>query len=248
MTDTETSQLRHLPDSPGELLAALPDTPRWLYARSLLRSGSASVQLGPSNDAALIADDTTAVLVGRADPDLLRDGLAGGRSASALLVHDDATAAARAALPNWSFRRFVVHAFATPVTSATAAPWGVIVSMPVDPVVLAGFPADIRTDAADAPAAAIRIVAGHPVAVCAVSDLTETWWDVGIDTVPTARRQGHATAVFTALAATMAAQGRQPIWAAYEDYPPSLALAARLGFRPMLRMGELTWPAAGSDT
>lgn len=40
----------------------------------------------------------------------------------------------------------------------------------------------------------------------------------------------------------MAAQGRQPVWAAYEDYPPSLALAAHLGFRPVARMTELLPP------
>ena len=40
----------------------------------------------------------------------------------------------------------------------------------------------------------------------------------------------------------MAAQGRQPVWAAYQDYPPSLALAARLGFRALARMAELVPP------
>ena len=115
-----------------------------------------------------------------------------------------------------------------------------IVSAPLDPAVLVGLPDDVRADAADAPAAAVRVVDGVPVAVCAVSDVTETLWDVGIDTVESARRQGHATVVFAALAAAMAAQGRQPVWAAYEDYAPSLRLAARLGFRPVARLIELS--------
>ncbi len=112
-------------------------------------------------------------------------------------------------------------------------------SAPLDPAVLTGLPADVRADAEDAPAAAVRVVDGVPVAVCAVSDLTEMWWDVRIDTIESARRQGHATAAFLAMAGVMAAQGRQPVWAAYEDYPPSLALAARLGFRPVARLAEL---------
>jgi len=119
---------------------------------------------------------------------------------------------------------------------------GVVVSTPLDPAVLAGLPDDVRADAADAPAAAVRYVDGVPVAVCAVSDLTESLWDVGIDTVAEARRQGHGTAVFCALAAAMAAHGRQPVWAAYEDYLPSMALAARLGFQPVARMAELVPP------
>lgn len=112
-------------------------------------------------------------------------------------------------------------------------------SDPLDPTVLVGLPDDVRADAADAAAAAVRFVDGVPVAVCAVSDLTETLWDVGIDTVAGSRRWGHATATFLALAAALATQGRQPVWAAYEDYAPSLALAARLGFRPVARMAEL---------
>ncbi len=40
----------------------------------------------------------------------------------------------------------------------------------------------------------------------------------------------------------MAAEGRQPVWAAYEDYPPSLLLAARLGFQPVAHMIELKPP------
>jgi len=98
---------------------------------------------------------------------------------------------------------------------------------------------------ADAAASAVRVVDGVPVAVCFVSDLTETLWDVGVDTIESARRQGHAAAVFIALAAAMAAQGRQPVWAAYEDYWPSLALAARLGFWPVARMVELVAPDGG---
>ena len=119
---------------------------------------------------------------------------------------------------------------------------GVLVSDPLDPAVLTGLPDNVCADAAQAPAAAVRVVGGAPVAVCFVADLTEGLWDVGIDTVPEAWRQRHGTAVFLALAGAMAEHGRQPVWAAYEDYPPSLAMAARLGFRPVARMAELTAP------
>ncbi len=78
------------------------------------------------------------------------------------------------------------------------------------------------------------------VALCAAGDVTETLWDVGIDTIQSYRRRGHASACFRALAAEMARQGRQPVWCAYEDYPPSLALAAKLGFTPVDRIAVLS--------
>lgn len=234
---------RPLPTDPLALLRVLPDAARWLYARSPLLDGAAEVRSG-GGDAVLVCDDTTAVLVGRADPQLLHS--LHGSSSRSLLVQDDAATDAQAVLAGWSLRAFVVHEHLEPYPSAPCPSPGVVVSAPLDAAVLAGLPADLRADHDAAAAAAVRVVDGEPVAVCAVSDLTETLWDVGIDTVATARRQGHASAVFRALAAVMAVQGRQPVWAAYEDYPPSLALAARLGFVPTVRMAELTPPAGAS--
>ena len=232
---------RALPADPAALAAALPDEARWVYARSLLLSGDAHVRSGTAGDGALVLDPATAVLVGRADLELLREALADPPQ-RALLLEEDALTGVRAALPGWTPRLIVVHRHPEPYPADTPPAPGVVVSAPLDPGVLAGLPADVRADAQDAPAAAVSVVDGVPVAVCAVSDMTETLWDVGIDTIKPARRQGHATAVFLALAAAMAAQGRQPVWAAYQDHPPSLALAARLGFRPVARMAELLPP------
>jgi GNAT superfamily N-acetyltransferase len=225
------------------LLTALPDIPAWLYARSLLRSGQAAVRGTLDAGAALVLDHEVAVLVGRPDRELIRETLAGSQPGPVLLVHGDVLADACSALPNWSVRPFIVHALPGPFQEHGPLATGVLVSDPLDPVVLTGLPDDIYADAAQAPAAAVRLVGGAPVAVCFVADLSEGLWDVGIDTVPEAWRQGHGTAVFLALATAMAEHGRQPVWAAYEDYPPSLAMAARLGFRPVARMAELTPPA-----
>ena len=236
-----------LPVDPAALAAALPDIPCWVYARSLLKSGASQVRLAADRDAALILDATAAALVGRPDPLLLREALAGDPPGPALLVQDDAVLAVRTVLPGWISRPFIVHALPQPYPANAPPAEGVIVSAPLDPTVLDGLPDDVRADALDAAAAAVRVVDGVPVAVCAVSDLTEGLWDVGIDTVEPARRQGHATAAFRALATAMAAQGRQPVWAAYEDYAPSLTLAARLGFRPVARMVELLPPQRVAD-
>jgi predicted GNAT family acetyltransferase len=95
---------------------------------------------------------------------------------------------------------------------------------------------EVRFYAALAEAVALRLVDGEVVAVCAAGDVTESLWDVGIDTVEGHRRAGHGTAVFRALAAHMAARGTQPVWCAEDDNEASLAMAARLGFGPVARM------------
>jgi len=233
-----------LPADPAALARALPDRPHWLYARSLLLGGATSVRLNAVGDAALVLEPSTAVLlvVGQPDPKLPRTMLAPDLLGPPLLAHEDALEGLHAALPGWTARRFVVHTLEAPMSADISPPPGVVMSAPLDPALLAGLSEDLRADAVDAPAAAVRVIGGEPVAVCFVSDLTETLWDVGVDTIAPARRQGHAMAAFLALAAVMAAQGRQPVWAAYEDYLPSLALAARLGFRSVARMVELSPP------
>lgn len=161
-----------LPTDVAALAAALPDVPCWLYARSVLLSGAARMIGNDGSDAVLVLDPTAAVLAGRPDPQLLRRTLAGTPSATALLVQEDALSAVRAALPGWAARPFVVHTRPRPYSSYVPLAPGVVVSTPLDPAVLAGLPDDVRADAADAPAAAVRYVDGVPVAVCAVSDLT----------------------------------------------------------------------------
>ena len=220
----------------------LPDLPPWLYARSTLGSGHATVRLSSDAHTALVLDQEVAVLVGRPDPDLIGEVLAGNPPGPVLLIPAEAITQVRPALPRWTEAPFVVHALPGLYRSPAPVATGVVVSDPLDPAVLAGLPDDVRADAIQAPAAAVRVVDGQPIAVCFVADLTEGLWDVGIDAVPQERRQGHGTAVFHALAGAMAAQGRQPVWAAYEDYPPSLAMAARLGFERVARMVELTAP------
>ncbi len=231
---------RVLPAEPAALAAVLPDVPSLVYARSLLLSGGARVRLAAAGATALVLEPTTAVLVGRPDQELLCGELAGDPPGPTLLVQVEALRTVCAALPGWTSRPFIVHALPRRYPTDIPRAPGVIVSAPLDPAVLTGLPDDMRRDAADSAAVAVRLIDGVPVSVCAVSDLTETLWDVGIHTVESARRQGHGAAVFSALAATMAAQGQQPVWAAYEDYVPSLAMAERLGFRPVARMAELT--------
>jgi len=98
-----------LVEDPRVLAAALPDAPRWIYARSVLLSGSAMVRVNAGGDAALAMDSSTAVLVGRPDCELLRDVLTDHLPGRSLLVHDDAGTVACSALPGWVARPSTVH-------------------------------------------------------------------------------------------------------------------------------------------
>jgi RimJ/RimL family protein N-acetyltransferase len=233
----------HLPADPRALAAALPDVPRWVETRALLLSGAAVVRHSARMDGAVVLEPALpfGCLVGRADEALLRDALDGVAADFELVVQTDALDGARAALPGWTVAPATIHALASPWPADSGAAPGVVVSAPPQQRWLELVPeaGEVRRYAAQADAIALRLVDGHVVAVCTAGDVTESLWDVGIDTLGGHRRQGHATAAFGALAAHMATRGRQPVWGAEDDNAASLAMAARLGFEPVDRLAVL---------
>lgn len=74
--------------------------------------------------------------------------------------------------------------------------------------------------------------AEHPVSFAYAASVTETLFDVSIDTLEPFRRRGHAARAVSALVAEMQRCARSPVWGAEETNPGSLRLAFRLGFEP----------------
>lgn len=236
-----------VPSDAAALAAVLPDTPSWVEARSLLLSGTAILRRSSDGEGAVVLDPElpSGFHVGRADPDLLRDvAAAAAQEGFELVVQADAIENARAALPAWTLATATVLSPASPWPAGGRGddlPAGVVICAPPAAAWLARVPEqdEIRFYAAMAAAIALALVGDEVVAVCAAGDVTESLWDVGIDTVAQHRRGGHGTAAFGALAAHMAAAGRQPVWCAEDANVASLAMAARLGFVPVDRIGLL---------
>jgi RimJ/RimL family protein N-acetyltransferase len=77
---------------------------------------------------------------------------------------------------------------------------------------------------------------GRPVAFCYPGSVTERWWDISIDTIDAYRRRGYAARCVSFCIEEMARAGKQPVWGALESNPPSLRLAAKVGFEPVDRI------------
>jgi RimJ/RimL family protein N-acetyltransferase len=236
-----------VPSDARALAAALPDAPSWVETRARLLAGEAIIRRSADADAAVVLDPVlpSGFLVGRADPALLRDVAAAAPRDFELVVQDDAIEDARAALaPGWRLATATLFALVSPWPAARDGddpPAGVVICAPPAEDWIARVPQDdeMRFYAAQAEAIALRLAGDEVVAVCAAGDVTESLWDVGIDTVEGHRRAGHAAAAFRALAGHMAAAGRQPVWCAEDDNVASLAMAARMGFVPVDRLGLL---------
>jgi RimJ/RimL family protein N-acetyltransferase len=77
---------------------------------------------------------------------------------------------------------------------------------------------------------------GVPVSFCYPVWVTESLWDVSIDTVETHRRRSLAASAVAFMVDHMRREGREPVWGALASNTASLRLAAKLGFA---RVGEI---------
>jgi RimJ/RimL family protein N-acetyltransferase len=215
----------------------VPDEPRWVETRWLLRSGEATLAGGVVVSERL----GSGAVVELGSPAVLRHALAGVGEDFELVVQMEALDAARAALTDWNAALATVHALPEPYAGAPDP--GVILSAPPEFRWLEQIPdEEDRLYAELAPAIAVHTGGGSElVAVCQASAVTETLWDVGIDTYAEgSRRRGYAAATYRTLAAHMAGLGRQPVWAAEDENVASMRLAAKLGFRPVARLAVLS--------
>lgn len=219
--------------------AAAPDLPRWVEVRSMLLHGDGRVVGTPQGGFVIDQGGDLGGMVGRPDDRVLAEARRMLHPEAELLVVDDDLAHAESLLAGSRVRRGILHlrtddtaARTSPLPAPGTSPGPEVTVGPVDETFATGLPDELG-DATESYVAATSRVDGGVVAVCGAYAITETFWDVGIDTLATHRRRGHARACFLALDAHLRGRGLAPVWGAYEDNHPSLALAASLGFRPV---------------
>lgn len=217
-------------------LAALPDEPRWVEARAMLEAGAWIEAAGAgARVGALVGDDGARLLVAIGEADAARvAALASARGAGwtalAAIEREDVAAALRAA--GWDVERAVLHTLSPGALAALPDDDGAAPLPPDAP--LTDVPEALAVEVSAARAAGRRVLAvwvdGAPVTFAYAPWRTARWFDVSIDTVPSARGLGLATRAAAALIRAEHADGRAPVWGAAASNTASLRLAARLGF------------------
>ena len=231
-----TVRRRHWTDR-VELARALPDVHRWVEARALLLAGACDVfefRAAPQLSAIVRdAEQTTLFVIGNPDASvvetvlrrspLVREVVAGNErvgvvgTAAAVVVLDD-----RRASP--ARRRRLTDA-SSDVRLLDPA---LIPELKID--------ADLKqelADGAEGSSISAAFVGGSPIAFCYAGAVTESLWDVAVDTVEAHRRNGHAGACVAHRVRLMREQGKEPVWQAELNNPPSWRLAEKLGFEPI---------------
>ena len=226
------------------LAAALPDTPEWVEVRGMLRTPGALVIGGDSVERGfvvrLVEGARSAVaVVGRPPREALAEAVAGRTVMTPVIAQVDNAGHVAACLSavggGWSGERAIVHRLAAPPRQAPLDP-GVTVRLldGMDP--LGHLPAGLRHEMSHArtftPVAGV-FVGGVPVSFCYACWVTESLWDVSIDTLEGYRGRGLAPHAVRHLIDVKRRDALEPVWGALESNAASLRLAVKLGFSPV---------------
>ena len=209
---------------------AVPDLPRWVEVRSLLLHDEGTVFGEHGGGVVVGSDGFTVGIVGEPGPEIFQEARRLFAPDAEVLVIPETLSHMTDLIPEGRPRRAILHALEGPVEPVGDRNVEIV---SVDADFLASLPPELATEVEGAYVAGVRRVDGRVVSVCATSTITESLWDVGIDTLDGHRRQGHARACYLGLASHLASQGRQPVWGAYDDNLPSLSMARSLGFVPV---------------
>jgi ribosomal protein S18 acetylase RimI-like enzyme len=223
--------------SKTDLVQRLPDLPRWVEVRDLLRwEGSEVFALQSKPELAFVLRDpetASVFVVGHPAVSAVQAAVQPNiPGANVVASQENGSWLARALLA-WTRTRIIVHTLAHP-GQLPAVPLGQVAFVDVtslDPhIIPADLLEELKSGAENSPLAA-ALVDGQPVAFCYAGSQTETLWDVAIDTLPAYRRQGHAARCAAHLIRHFQAQGKQPVWQSVEENPASWRLAQKLGFQ-----------------
>jgi len=243
---TEDWELAVPSESHMERLAgALPDVPRWLYARSILLSGRCEVlgledtPSGPSFAARELEEreDRWFCVVGRPSEEAIGEAARRNRNGGEVLATQEGAARVVGALPGWTATRLIFHL----LRDASLLPR--IAEQEVKPfeapdldAASDDLPDELRSYLERAigrrALVAASLADGRPVSFCGAEYETEGLWDIAIETLEGHRRRGHAARCVSWMVAAMRRRGKKPVWVAEETNPASLRLAAKLGFVP----------------
>ncbi|HMI86456.1 MAG TPA: GNAT family N-acetyltransferase [Polyangiaceae bacterium] len=226
-----------------EVAGLLPDIPQWIEVRSMLLHGQARlvgpVSSLPTTLVALHRDGEQAVVVGRASHAAILEAAA---SAHEILSATDDESWTMGALPDWKMERAVLfrRPRASPLPRIASGEVRFLTAGELAAITRGApslRPETLGDELLSAETSGTPIAAafegGYAAAFCYAGSITETLWDVSIDTLEPYQRRGHATKAVAFLIEHYHALGKQPVWGALVSNQASAALAARLGFSPV---------------
>jgi len=234
-------------DIARKLAGALPDEPRWLEVRGILRSDRAEITGGDSVESGFVARllhgaIAAVAVVGRPPAEAIVRSTEGVTAMTPVLAQTDNAghvdrALAQCTGPAWAGAHAILHRLqGLETTPAQTRPSDLDVRLlqPGDP--LDHLEPGLRHEMSHArniTSVAAVFVDGTPASFCYACWTTETLWDISVDTLEAYRGRALGQLAVRFMIERMRREGREPVWGALESNTSSLRLARKLGFAPV---------------
>ena len=224
-----------------DVLASLPDLPRWVEARSMLLARRGFV-VDTADGCRLICSrkdrlvvPTTIELSPQVEAVATREV-----PGTTILLQDVMLPAGRYHLPDWTAEACTLYTLPPDRARGWRLPQWPTAPMSIEQIDAAGVPHPLRDRLRDAAAHTpvwAASMEGQPVAFAYATQTTESWFDLAVETLEGARNQGLGRAAVMGLIVDRMLRGLRPVWGALKSNEASHGLAKRLGFAPV----DLLW-------
>lgn len=179
---------------------------------------------------------TTISIIGKPASESILEAVDASGGKEDLLAFEDNHSFVKSVLPDWESERAVLHLLGDS-PALPLVPAGMVRFLrPGEVASLSGLSDELEEEllvAEKQTRIAATIVDDQPVSFCYAGAVTETLWDISIDTVEGFRNRGLAALCVAFMIDVFDRQGKRPVWGALESNIASMNLAAKLGFVPV---------------
>jgi RimJ/RimL family protein N-acetyltransferase len=218
----------------------LPDIPRFVETRSMLLADLCEVFGFEGDDSSNFVlrnnEVGTISVIGQPAGEAILRAVDPDEGDGDVLAFEDNYAFVKTVLSHWSSEKAVLHLLGDSPTFPSVPDGMVRFLRPGEVNELTNLSDELAEElavAARQTQIAATIVDDTPVSFCYAGAITETFWDISIDTVEGFRQRGLAALCVAFMIDYFGKQGKKPVWGAFVSNTASMNLAAKLGFVPV---------------
>jgi hypothetical protein len=218
----------------------LPDIPRFVETRAMLLADQCEVfglELEDSSKFVLRNTDVgTISVIGQPAAEAILQAAEPDEGDGDVLAFEDNYPYVKTVLPHWPSEKAALHLLGDSPMLPNVPEGMVRFLQPGEVNSLTDLSEELAEElavAARQTQIAATVVDGQPVSFCYAGAITETLWDISIDTIEGFRQRGLAAFCVAFMIDYFSSQGKQPVWGAFLSNTASMNLAAKLGFVPV---------------
>jgi RimJ/RimL family protein N-acetyltransferase len=222
------------------LAKKLPDIPRFVETRSMLLADLCEVfgldETDGTNYVVRNNAISTISVIGKPASEAILRAVEPGETDGDVLAFSDNFSLVETVLPHWRSEKAILH-LPGDSPSFPIVPDGMVRLLGEGEVSsLTGLSDELQEEllaAAKQTQIAATLVNNQPVSFCYAGAITETLWDISIDTIEGFRNRGLAALCVAFMIDYFNQQDKKPVWGALISNAASMKLAAKLGFVPV---------------